>query len=157
MKIPLTGKSGKGQYALVDDDDFERVSKHGWWLHKYGYPTTRIAGKNISLHRYVMNAQPGQYIDHKNLNRLDNHKDNLRFCSWRENLSNSAPRYGRKYKGVYFEKTGKPRCWHAKINHNGKQISFGRYLTEIEAARAYDGNIVDYKGEFAWLNFPTAK
>lgn len=152
MKIPLSGKKGQGKYTLISPQDSKIIKQHNWWLHKYGYATTRIEGKSIPLHKLLIRTE--KYIDHKNLDRLDNRRENLRVCTFEQNLGNSKPRHGKKYKGVYFENTGKPKCWHVKVTHNKKQISFGRYKTELEAAKIYDKNIKKLRGEFAWLNFP---
>lgn len=154
IKIWLTGENGKGFYALIDDQDVQRVTEHAWSLHKKGYARASINGEPVPMHRFIMNASPKQIIDHKNLNRLDNQKSNLRFATFNQNLGNSQPRNGRKYKGVYEEKHKKLKRFHAHATHNGKRYSFGRYLTAAEAALAYDKGITELRGEFAWLNFP---
>ena len=154
IRIWLTGKNGRDIYALIDDDDVGRVTEYPWSMHKYGYATTNINGKPTPLHRFITNASAGQFVDHINRNRLDNRKSNLRFCTFEENLSNSNPRFGRKYKGVYEEKNGKPKRFHAKATKDRKLYSFGRYYTAEEAARAYDKGIKSLRGEFAYLNFP---
>ena len=45
------------------------------------------------------------------------------------------------------------RPWVATIKHNGKQHRIGSYATEEEAARAWDAQQVDLKGEMVKLNF----
>lgn len=154
MKVPLFGKNGNGQFALIDDEDAGVVLWYRWNKHTKGYATVSDGGETLIMHRLIMGAPDGALVDHINMDRLDNRKANLRLCTFQQNLGNSKPRHGKKYKGVYFEKTGKPKCWHAKATHNSKQISFGRYRTELEAAHAYDKNIKQLRGEFAWLNFP---
>lgn len=154
VKIWLTGKNGKGFFALIDDDDVSRVTEYPWHLHKKGYATANIDGKQVSLHKFIADVPSEQIIDHKNMNRLDNQKNNLRIATFSQNLSNSNPRFGRKYKGVYEEKHKKFRKFHAQAMVNGKRHSFGRYLTVEEAARAYDEGILKLRGEFARLNFP---
>lgn len=154
MQIELTGKNGEGVTALIDAEDEARVRAHGWWLHKYGYPCTRINGQAVQMHRFIMEAPARVIVDHINMIRTDNRKANLRFATFSQNLSNSGPRNGRKYKGVYHEKSGRPKCWHAYATVNNKLIDFGRHYSEDEAARVYDREIVKYRGEFARLNFP---
>lgn len=154
IKIWLTGKSGLNNYVIIDSDDVERVTEYPWHLHKYGYAVASINGKSITLHRFITNAPPDQFVDHINRNRLDNRKSNLRFCTFEENLSNSNPRFNKKYKGVYEEKHKKFKRFHAQATKDGKRYSFGRYHTAEEAAHAYDANIVILRGEYAYINFP---
>ncbi len=79
--------TNKNLFTVVDDEDFEKVANHEWhWTH--GYARTAINGKKIYLHRFVMDAQPEQIIDHINHNTLDNQKSNLRFCTSSQNNHN---------------------------------------------------------------------
>src|SRR6478609_6384468 len=101
--IPLT----QGMYALVDEEDFERVSARNWYAHKskWGsyYAVTKIKGDTIRMHRFVMEAQVRDvFIDHINLDQLDNRKANLRPCTNKENQCNSPSKKNSssQYKGV---------------------------------------------------------
>lgn len=154
IKIWLTGKNGIHSYALIDDEDVNRITAYPWHLHKKGYAAATINGKQVMMHAFLYDGPECEYIDHKNRNRLDNQKTNLRPSKFSDNLSNSAARFGRKYKGVYEEKHKKLRRFHAHANKDGKSYSFGRYLTAEEAALAYDKGIKKLRGEFAYLNFP---
>jgi hypothetical protein len=57
-----------------------------------------------------------------------------------------------QFVGVNFYKPSKK--WDSRITHQGKRIKLGRFVSEIEAARAYDEAAKKYYGEFARLNFP---
>lgn len=111
------------------------------------------------MHRVVAVALPGEVVDHKDNNGLNNTRKNLRRCSQTRNLANQQKTRGRsRFKGVYFNKArGK---WQAQIgaglNASGKQVVLylGRFATEVEAAKAYDAKAVDLHGEFAVLNLP---
>ena len=72
-KIPLT----QGKFALVDEEDFERSSQNKWCLTN-GYPSRRKEGRVQYLHRFLMNEPTGLQIDHRNGDKLDNRKANLR-------------------------------------------------------------------------------
>jgi AP2-like factor, euAP2 lineage len=56
------------------------------------------------------------------------------------------------YKGVIYIKNKTMDKWRACIKINGKRISLGRYLTEKEAAIAYNKKAIELFGEFACLN-----
>ena len=44
----------------------------------------------IELHRFVMNAKKGEYVDHINHNTLDNRKSNLRITTNKQNTRNRS-------------------------------------------------------------------
>lgn len=151
-------KLSRGQIALVDDEDFEAISKYKWALGKDGYAiSSRRKGKglghlNFKMHRVVMNAQKGQIIDHANRNPLDNRKENLRFCTHSQNSANTngSGRNTSGYHGVNFFNRPSPKKWRASIA--GELI--GYYLDPRTAAFMYDQAAKKHFGEFARLNFP---
>lgn len=151
IEIELT----RGMKALVDDDDFDRISELNWQCSSKGYALTkvRIDGRRVPylMHRFIMNF-PDKEIDHINNNKLDNRKENLRLCDRNENCQN-ASKYKNNtsgYKGVDFnKKTGKFRT---RIQHNKKSIEIGLFNTAKEAAIAYNKAAVLYHKEFANLN-----
>lgn len=155
-RIPLT----KGMFALVDDEDFKEVSKHKWYASKTTYGPFRAirgmtkTGKNIYMHRQIMNVPANLLVDHRNHNTLDNQKTNLRVCTRSQNGMNAKKcknPTASKYKGVYWDKgTGK---WRTAICKAGKIFRLGRFSSEVVAAKAYDRKAVELFGEFAYLNF----
>jgi hypothetical protein len=147
--IPL----GKGFYAYVDATDFEWLNQWTWQL-MGGYAARRHKGKAIYMHREIMQPPDGMVVDHKNRNKLDNTRANLRACTQRENTRNREKRRNSssRFKGVYFRKdTGK---WRAVIRCGAKPMSLGYFTEEIEAARARDRKAVELSGELAWVNLP---
>jgi hypothetical protein len=57
-----------------------------------------------------------------------------------------------QYKGVtWYIKHSK---WYAQIQINKKMVYLGLYITEKDAAHAYDTAAKLYFGEYAQLNFP---
>ncbi|MGB2863782.1 MAG: DNA polymerase I, partial [Sedimentisphaerales bacterium] len=160
-RIPLT----KGQYTIVDPDDYRRLSKHKWYAtvrHGNGHYAVRsVTTKNskrsrIYMHREVINVPDNLLVDHINHNKLDNRKANLRPATTAQNTRNQAKRQDRtfssKYKGVTWRRDVK--CWQAKICVNVKPIYLGIFDSENRAAKAYDRAARRYHGEFAVLNFP---
>lgn len=159
--IPLT----RGQQAIVDDEDFDRLNEWKWKAdyrnkHFYGrgYQKDHERGKFKlqQMSRVVLGVvgNRGVKVDHRNHDTLDNRKENLRLCSVGQNCQNriKISRMGSrtsKYKGVSWSKRSKKwKVTIKTINH------LGYYSDEVEAAKAYDAAAKQYFGEFALLNFP---
>ena len=138
----------KGAVALVDDEDFEKVSGHSWQLHSKGYAVAKIGGKKIFMHRFILNAQEGQEVDHRNRDRLDCQKGNLRFATVSQSNANRSSKNKTGYKGVS-ETRGK---FLAHIKVSGRDLFLGRFDRAADAAKAYNEAAVRYFGEFAKLN-----
>lgn len=156
-EIPLANRRG---FALIDDEDFERVSQIKWFLLPKGYVaanTPYVNGKRTALylHRFVYPTS-ARHVDHKNRNKLDCRKENLRPANGTQNAANSGLRRDNTsgYKGVHWRKDGQK--WVAQISDHlaGKKRRIGDFETVIEAARAYDREARRLFGEFAYLNFP---
>jgi hypothetical protein len=139
--------------AIVDDEDYKLIYKHNWYLDLHGNVQTRIHPKTYGIHSIIMNTT--QEIDHKNRNKLDNRKENLRICTRSQNECNRGPNNGRKYKGICWRESSK--AWEVAIRKDGKRYYGGYFKTEEAAARAYDRLAKKYHGEFAYLNFPEVK
>jgi hypothetical protein len=156
-EIPLT----QGMVALVDDEDFERLSQYKWYAWKSGnafYATRNITLRKgvqgqMKMHREILNLTDRKiYCDHINHNGLDNQKHNLRACTSSENQMNTISKTGvSQYKGVCWYKQGE--TWAAQIMIHRKRIHLGCYDSEEDAAKAYDEAAKLYFGEFACLNF----
>jgi hypothetical protein len=147
--IPL----GDGVYTYVDAADYEWLSQWTWHL-QGGYAVRWEKRRMIFMHREIMPAPKGMIVDHKNRNKLDNTRVNLRACTASENARNrDKPRgMSSRFRGVSYRKDcGK---WYARIRFEGRLIHLGSFSDEVEAARAYDRQAVELFGEFARLNFP---
>ena len=142
-----TLKSGR----VIVDDDFIKpkgvvlniCSKHGYVKM---YCVIKKSGRRIFqskgyLHRYIMNAQLGEIIDHIDGNKLNNQRSNLRICTQSQNCAN------RTAKGYSFNKRDKR--WFSRIEVNHKKIYLGTFNTEAEAKEAYNQAKIKYFGEFA--------
>ena len=154
-RIPLS-KQGKhrGKYfALVDDEDFEKLSKYRWnFSSSGGYAERRVANKVIRMHTFLIGVPKGMMVDHKNCNGLDNRKKNLRVCSKSQNMMNRGKTKTNKsgYKGDYFEEF--TNRWKAQIKIGNRNTNLGRFDSAKEAAVAYNKACKIYHGEFANLN-----
>jgi len=148
-----------GQKIIVDNEDFELLSKYKWHLvgEKRNYVAASLfrkgqSPKNLLIHRLIMNAKSGQIVDHVNGNRFDNRKENLRFCSATQNAQNrrKAKNKTSKYKGVTWWKSQK--SWTAQIMANYKIHFLGYFDTEKEAAISYNKAALKIHGDYAYLN-----
>lgn len=145
-----------GNHAIVDDEDFERLSKFKWHLNckRYAYTTVwdGVKSKQYSMHRMVLKCPNGKCPDHINGNGLDNRKSNLRAVTHQENTFNSKSHVdgSSKFKGVCWDKSR--RRWYARIFKDGKSTHIGRFICELEAAKAYNEKAKELYGENAHLN-----
>ncbi len=161
--IILNSKKYGAHELLVDDDDFERINKYHWYvvLHRKTYYAHGVTPKNEGgdgkksrrLHRFLLEVkEESMVIDHINHNGLDNRRCNLRVVTNSQNAKNKSSQLGSssKYLGVSFRK--ETNKWRSRIRHDGKTLSFGDFLNEIDAAIAYNEGAKLYYGEFANLN-----
>jgi len=161
-KIPLT----QGQFALVDDADFNWLSRHKWYANWNGHTQSFYAERNrkqmntkwrsISMAREILGLKFGdkRQADHINHDTLNNQRSNLRICSCAENLRNQRKSKNNSsgFRGVYWNKARNK--WRSQISYNGKSIYLGYFMSLVEAAKCYDRAAIKHHREFANLNFP---
>lgn len=153
-RIQLGGRDG--MFAIVDAEDYERLSVYAWCLHSGGYAFRNLPKHErdvVLMHREVVGAVEGQRVDHRNRDKLDNRKENLRFCTVSQNGGNMAKHDDNpsRYKGVSHGRAGK---WRARIRCGERAIQLGTFDTQEEAAAAYDAAARRLFGDFARTNFP---
>lgn len=152
--IPLT----QGYEAVVDDEDYDSVTRLGSWqitIHPNGrkYAVHNGRGWQILMHRFLI-GEDGYDIDHKDRDGLNNVRSNLRTATRSQNNANSKTNCRNKsgYRGVSYHKQA--RRWEAYIGSNGRKIYLGLYDSAEEASWAYDNKARELYGEFARLNSP---
>lgn len=149
-KIKLT----KGQFAIVDDKNYEYINQFKWYLSGRGYAMREVQKNKkvnkIYMHRVINNTPNNLLTDHINRNQLDNRAKNLRSCTTLQNCQNRK-RYSNNtsgYKGVSFNKPdGK---WRAYIRILGKLKYLGGFSTPQEASSIYNITAKEYFGVFSW-------
>ncbi|WP_217486155.1 AP2 domain-containing protein [Burkholderia contaminans] len=136
-----------GERILIDDEDFDRVSCSTWSLDLAGYPRARIDTEDVRLHRFVIGANDGQHVDHKNGDLLDARKANLRICTHAENMRNRKVSVSNKcgLKGVSKDRNR----WRALIYFNGRKFSLGTFDSPEAAHAKYREAAQKLHGEFA--------
>lgn len=141
-KIILTN----GFHTKVDDDDYDKLIKFNWWDHKDGYAYRQVSsgraktsrGKVVTvlMHRLITNAPMGKDVDHKNMDRLDNRKINLRIVDRTQNNFNTGVHKNNKsgFRGISWNK--RIKSWRVYIGGTKNRIELGHYKTIKEAVLA---------------------
>lgn len=156
-----------GLYTVVDPEMLPIVSGYNWhghvdrttgrlYVHRWDKHTDRYK----SLHTCVMEAQGptprGVTADHRSRDTLDNRLVNLRWATPSQQCQNRGKRKDAvhsQFKGVNYVRTGqRKKRWRAAISVNQKRVSLGVFVSEREAAYAYNEAALKHFGEFARLN-----
>ena len=156
-RIPLT----QGKEAIVSDRDYAYLRQWNWCYGKNsknseGYakraaPRPRKA--TIKMHKIVaarMNLT-GE-IDHRNGDKLDNRRCNLRGATGSQNRANRGAQRNNTsgFKGVCWSNWAEK--WVVNIQVKGKQKHVGYFEDKHSAARAYNRAALKHYGQFAHLN-----
>lgn len=146
----LTVKGPEGPLVtLVDDEDYERVSKWSWEADSRGYVSVKIMRggirKRVMLHRFLLDTDAPQ-VDHRDGNPLNNQRSNLRPCTSGQNQAARRVVSGRsRFKGVWFDHTGKAV---ARIRIPGGRRIAKSFKNEEQAAAWYSEMAREHWGEF---------
>lgn len=146
--LPLS----KGRYALVDDSDFDTLAQYAWHITGAGYAAgfVRVNGTRLRvyLHRYLLDAQPGQIVDHIDGDPLNNTRANLRLVTRAQNQWNRKAQLNASgYKGVSWHRLNQK--YYARIQVHNRRHFLGYFETAEEAAEAYDAAAQQLYGEHA--------
>lgn len=141
-------------WAIVSEEDAIKVDKIYWYLDSEGYVIGHDGPRGLKIHRVILGLKRGERgPDHRNGNKLDNRRSNLRRATAVQQARNVARRStsSSPFKGVYFHlDSGK---WRTSICVRGKRIFLGVFCKAEEAAQTYDAAARKYYGEFARTNF----
>ncbi len=152
-EIPLT----QGRFAIVDDEDYEFLMQWKWRYGCDGYAVRslpRSTGKRkvVMMHRLLNNTPDGMETDHRNGNKLDNRRGNLRTASTSQNQANRRPmkHSSSGAKGVFWKK--KDQKWCAQICVGRKRQNLGYFSSKSDAALVYNWAAIRHFGQYACLN-----
>lgn len=138
------------------------IAGYTWWASRKRY--TYIAGASIGgrknkkvvyMHRLILKAPSGFFVDHINGDGLDNRRSNLRLCTIKENNRNRVRMQSTNtsgLRGVFWERGCQK--WRAQITVDDKNKHLGVFTDKYDAAIAYRNAAQQYYGEFAargWL------
>lgn len=129
-----------GARVLLDDEDYGRLPKNGWYLSKKENhnPNTDYAQHDEygKMHRWVLGIKPNEQssvvVDHINHNGLDNRKENLRIVTTSENKRNITTHYPNNrlhYTGIVLE------CCTANRNRIRARWSEGEPMRDKDGKR----------------------
>ena len=164
-KYDLSGEYGigytvDGREFYFDLEDYDKIKDRAWHINNQGYVASRKGhkGKNTLLHRLIMDIEDIQnmniVVDHKNHNKVDNRKSNIRICTALQNGQNKKPRNRELYTGIYkYEYNGKYRHtikYKAEIQVNGILYRLGKFDNYEDAVKARKNAEKKYYGEFAY-------
>jgi len=138
---------------IIDSKDYDKFVKgYSFSLHPDGYvqyTSTKDGLHNKRLHRMIMGEPDGREVDHKNTDKLDNRRENLRIATNQQNQYNKNKQSNNTsgFKGVCFHK--KAQKFVASIKIDGKQKYLGCFATAVGAHEAYKRAAIQHRGEFA--------
>ena len=155
----------KGYAALVDDEDYERVSQFKWWAQekvrkdgsvrsvcakRWDYSLGREHPISVLMHRFVLGiTDPKVQVDHRDNDGLHNWRSNLRTATNAQNRHNSPVPIDNTsgFKGVSWDKNHK--VWTAYITAHAKRYYLGSFSSVALAAQARAKAETVLFGEFA--------
>ena len=136
-------KSEEVARTLIDKDDYEKVKDYKWGINPQGYAVTTIINKKtLRLHHLVKTRHKYLFTDHKDTDKLNNKKNNLRYATDQQNSRN------KKSIGICWLK--KRNKWKAQIGVSRKVIFLGEFKEEEGAKKARREAELKYFGEFAY-------
>ena len=139
-----------GYRVQIDREDRARIASVNWRVKPgvKGLYFCEVRNFPNSLHRFIMGCEKndGKIVDHKNLDTLDNRRENLRFVtrsgSNANRRGNAKSRSG--LKGIWKHRNK----WRACIKVNKKRIYLGLHSTPEKAYAAYCEASARYHGEY---------
>jgi hypothetical protein len=129
------------------------VEKYKFHL-RGNYIGITVNGNVGYLHKFLMNPEESEVVDHINRNPFDNRDENLRVCTQSENVINRGLQKNNTsgVRGVAYDKS-RDR-WIAQIGINNKNIYLGSFANKDDAIKArliaeekYFSNMIIYKGD----------
>ena len=149
--VPLRNKRGIIAFSQVSEKYFITIMKSKWHKNSDGYAQSKVNGKTMTMHRYIMSLEndrilpQNKLVDHNDHNKLNNCGDNLKFVSATQNSQNTIKREGctSNYKGVSRYRNN---TWQVHLMHEGMVYSGYSIKNELNAAYFYNTLVLQYYG-----------
>jgi hypothetical protein len=154
--IILQRRSGEILECFINTADYRLVQQHSWSAlinsrNTYAKTTIKGSGKGTTLLHSLL-LPDAKLIDHRDGNGLNNRRSNLRPATHRQNSGNVRKirrKTTSRYRGVSLHKCGR---FLVQIRNGRERISLGLFISEVEAARAYNRAARKVFGEFAIIS-----
>ena len=151
------GYTFKGEEFYFDKEDYDKIKEYCWYISNNGYVRAKAldgTGKHVSFHavlfsNFSLNLKD---VDHKNHNKKDNRKHNLRIVTRSQNNMNRKlfSNNTSGVTGVCWNKAANK--WAAHIRINKKRIHLGYFNDFEDAVKARKEAEEKYFGEFSYDN-----
>ena len=132
----------------IDHSDYEYLRNNGLrrvFINRKGYALCRFRGEVRLLHRALI--PDAIEIDHKNRDKLDNRRNNLRACESWQNQSNRGKRAHNASGHIGVDFNG--GMWRAQMMVRGKIVLRKKFKNKEDAIAAYKEADLFHRGEFA--------
>lgn len=129
----------------VDEEDLNNLGMYSVHFSTKGYVRISYKGKLEYLHRVIMGL-PAGLVDHKDRDKLNCKRGNLRIVSPEESSDNISSHFDSSSSslGVYWVKERSKWC--AQIMVKGQRKHLGYFETETKARDSYEFNRKIYRG-----------
>ena len=143
IRIPLRARDGTiVAWTVVDAADADFVNRWTWRLSSSGHATRGqwVDGtcQKVQLHRELLGLVRGDGVlgDHRDLDKLNNRRSNLRRATSLQNSQNRKNNEGSisTLRGVAYSK--RKRKWQAQVWNGGRSIWLGYFRSERDAGSA---------------------
>lgn len=155
----LTGEYGIGWTSntnkpfYFDLENYNKIKDYCWYEHINGYIITTIYDNQkrneIKLHRYLMNAENGDILDHINRKKYDNRKINLRLVTASQNCINITKRKDNTSGITGVNWNSRDEVWESYIGINNEQIYLGKFDYFEDAVDIRKEAEEKYHGEYS--------
>jgi hypothetical protein len=142
--IFLCQKDGSILQTLIDTSDLPLMETFQGTWHAFNdrgsfyvagnYKTITNRWAVIPLHRFLLNPDKNEVVDHINHDTLDNRRSNLRIATRSENATNrkgATQNSMSQIRGVNWHK--RVRKWYARVRVKG-QVLYAKYFDTLEEA-----------------------
>ena len=147
--IPLTNSE---KFAIVDEEDYHDLIRDTYSLTAHGY--ARNNRTQVDLHLHLLKVHPDLVVDHKDRNKLNNKKSNLRPAPYglnnhnKDKLENATSQYF----GVHTQQRQTGVMFVSTVSFNHENYYAGTYMDEDVAGFAADNMARRLYGDDANVN-----